>query len=250
MQGCDGSVLLDATPGGGHVEKQAPANGNTVRGFDLIDRIKEDLELRCPGVVSCSDILTFLARDALVLSGVPEFNVPGGRRDGNVSREADARRHIASPDNTVDQMVELFKAKGLDVEDLVALLGSHSIGVAHCSNFRYRLNTPARAKEVDGSMQVVMKLHCSNAANTVPMDSTTQYKMDSIFYKQLLQKKGLLESDGRLAADPRTLPLVEKFADDQAAWFDKFTESVIKMGKIQVLTGDQGEIRRKCRFVN
>ncbi|XP_019176485.1 PREDICTED: peroxidase 57-like [Ipomoea nil] len=250
VAGCDGSVLLDATSGGGRVEKQAPSNGKTVRGFELIDRIKEEMEQSCPGVVSCADILTFSARDALVLSGVPEFEVPGGRRDGNVSREPDARKNLASPDFTVDQMVALFKSKGLDVEDLVALLGAHSIGVAHCSNFRYRLNTPARAKEVDGSLKVVMGTHCRNAATTIPMDSTTQYKMDSMFYKQLLQKKGLLESDERLAGDPRTLPLVEEFADDQAAWLGKFTESVIKMGKIRVLTGDEGEIRKKCRFVN
>nr|GLL32717.1 peroxidase 57-like [Ipomoea trifida] len=250
VTGCDGSVLLDATPEGGRVEKQAPVNGKTVRGFDLIDRVKEELEKSCPGVVSCADILTFLARDALVLSGVPEFDVPGGRRDGNVSRESEARKQLASPDNTVDQMAELFKAKGLDVEDLVALLGAHSIGVAHCSNFRYRLKSPARAKEIDGSLKVVMATHCVNAASTVPMDSTTQYKMDSVFYKQVLQKKGMLESDQRLAADPRTLPLVQKFAGDEAAWLGKFTESVIKMGKIQVLTGNEGEIRRKCRFVN
>ncbi|RAL42920.1 hypothetical protein DM860_009702 [Cuscuta australis] len=250
VNGCDGSVLLDQADGGGRVEKQAPANGKTVRGFDLIDSAKEAVEKECPGVVSCADILAFLSRDALVLSGLPGFDVPGGRRDGRASREEDVVKYIASPNNTVDQLVRLFETKGLDVQDMVALLGAHSIGVAHCSNFRYRLKDPKKAREVEGSMKVVMGFQCLNKRHTVPMDSVTNYRMDSVFYRQLLKKKALLESDQLLASDSRTEPLVEKFAGDEAEWFRKFTESFVKMAQNQVLTGDQGEIRRNCRFVN
>lgn len=51
MQGCDGSVLLDdtATMIG---EKQAEQNVNSLKGFDLVDKIKEKLEAECPGAVS------------------------------------------------------------------------------------------------------------------------------------------------------------------------------------------------------
>ncbi|XP_019157454.1 PREDICTED: peroxidase 3-like [Ipomoea nil] len=119
---------------------------------------KEELEQSCPGVVSCADILTFSPRDVLVLSGVPQFDVPGWRSDENVSREADVGKHLASPDNTVDQIFRWrsFQGKRLDVEDLVVLLGALSISVAHCSNFRYWLNDPAKAKEVDVTVKVVM----------------------------------------------------------------------------------------------
>ncbi|CAH9120239.1 unnamed protein product [Cuscuta epithymum] len=250
VNGCDGSIMLDQVTGGERVEKQAPANGKTVRGFDLIDQVKDEVEKECPGIVSCADILTFLSRDALVLSGLPDFDVPGGRRDGTISREEDAVKNIASPNNTVDQMIKLFEMKGLNQEDMVALLGAHSIGVAHCPNFRYRLKDRVKANEVEGSLKVVMGFQCINKANIVPMDSITQYKLDSMFYKQLLLKRALLESDQWLASDPRTQPLVQKFADDETEWFKKFTESIIKMGRIQVLTGNQGEIRRNCRFVN
>jgi peroxidase len=66
VQGCDGSVLLDDTitlQG----EKEALTNTNSLKGFKIIDRIKNKIESECPGIVSCADILTIAARDAVIL---------------------------------------------------------------------------------------------------------------------------------------------------------------------------------------
>lgn len=65
-QGCDGSILLDDTytlRG----EKKASTNIHSLKGFSIIDRIKNKLEYECPGIVSCADILTIAARDAVIL---------------------------------------------------------------------------------------------------------------------------------------------------------------------------------------
>lgn len=62
MQGCDASVLLD----GPNSEKTAPQNYG-LGGFVFIDKVKSVLEQRCPGVVSCADILNLAARDAVHL---------------------------------------------------------------------------------------------------------------------------------------------------------------------------------------
>ncbi|QHN96247.1 Peroxidase [Arachis hypogaea] len=61
--GCDGSVLLNNT--NKQAEKNAPPN-LTVRGFDFIEGIKSLVEVACPGVVSCANILTLAAKDSIV----------------------------------------------------------------------------------------------------------------------------------------------------------------------------------------
>lgn len=76
LQGCDGSVLLDdtATLIG---EKKAEQNVNSLKGFELVDKIKQKLEAECPGTVSCADLLAIAARDAVVLVNltIPMFRI-------------------------------------------------------------------------------------------------------------------------------------------------------------------------------
>lgn len=65
LKGCDASILL-SHPGS---EQEAPQSNN-LRGFEVIDDIKEDLERACPGIVSCADILAAAAREATRKVGV------------------------------------------------------------------------------------------------------------------------------------------------------------------------------------
>jgi len=48
-------------------EKNAVPNQNSVRGYEVIDTIKTNVEAACNGMVSCADILALAARDGVVL---------------------------------------------------------------------------------------------------------------------------------------------------------------------------------------
>lgn len=48
-------------------EKNAFPNKNSARGFEVIDAIKANVEKACPSTVSCADILTLAAREAVYL---------------------------------------------------------------------------------------------------------------------------------------------------------------------------------------
>lgn len=64
LQGCDGSVLLKSTKNN-QAEKDAVPN-LSLRGYHVIDAVKSAVEKKCPGVVSCADVLALVARDAVV----------------------------------------------------------------------------------------------------------------------------------------------------------------------------------------
>lgn len=66
LQGCDASILLDDTENFVG-EKTAGPNLNSLRGFEVIDAIKSELESVCPQTISCADILATVARDSVVL---------------------------------------------------------------------------------------------------------------------------------------------------------------------------------------
>ncbi|KAL6220113.1 hypothetical protein ACLB2K_007870 [Fragaria x ananassa] len=78
VNGCDASLLLDDTPtmlG----EKLALANINSLRSYEVVDEAKKALDEACPGVVSCADIIIMASRDAVALTGGPDWEVKLGR---------------------------------------------------------------------------------------------------------------------------------------------------------------------------
>ncbi|GMJ13414.1 hypothetical protein like AT1G68850 [Hibiscus trionum] len=139
VQGSDGSILLDDTIDllG---EKRASTNRlNSLKGFRIIDKIKNKLESECPSIFSCADILTIAARDAVILVDGPYWDVPVERKDSKTANFDLASQNIPTANEGLLGIISKFLYQGLSVTDMVALSGAHTIGMARCENFRARI---------------------------------------------------------------------------------------------------------------
>ena len=64
VRGCDASVLIKGGAGGNNAEVDNSKHQG-LRGVEIIEGAKTQLEALCPGVVSCADIVVLAARDAI-----------------------------------------------------------------------------------------------------------------------------------------------------------------------------------------
>uniref|UniRef100_A0A1D1YNK4 Peroxidase n=1 Tax=Anthurium amnicola TaxID=1678845 RepID=A0A1D1YNK4_9ARAE len=252
VQGCDGSVLLDGSASGPS-EKDAPPN-LTLRptAFAAINELRNLLQRRCGRVVSCSDIAALAARDAVELSGGPGYRVPLGRRDGlTFATRETTLEFLPSPFSETPTLLAALAKLNLDANDLVTLSGGHTIGIAHCGSFSNRLY-PTQDPVMDKTFAKGLYRTCptSNTDNTTVLDIRSPNAFDNKYYVDLMNRQGLFTSDQDLYTDSQTKGFVTSFAVDQQLFFERFAFSMVKMGQLSVLTGNQGEIRANCSARN
>ncbi|KAI4390056.1 hypothetical protein MLD38_002208 [Melastoma candidum] len=271
VRGCDASILLNHTG-----SERSAAASKTLRGFDLIDDIKAALEKACPRTVSCADILTSAARDATVAAGGPFWMVPYGRRDGWVSIAAETRNVPMGYEN-MDKLIEFFQSRGLNILDLVVLsgilflerycrlflkivvaliwqrpsdAGAHTIGRCTCGSIQERIYYYNGTNKPDPSVNPgylnFLRRKCRWASEEIYLDASTPQTFDSVYYNNLQKKMGLLHTDQLLYSDVRTNPIVTAFVSEPFLFYQQFSVSMAKLGNIDVLTGNEGEVRTNC----
>ncbi|KAM3391688.1 hypothetical protein ACQJBY_013030 [Aegilops geniculata] len=250
-QGCDASVLLNATNG-----EQPTGPNSTLRpvALDLIERIRNAVHTACKdNKVSCADITVLATREALIKAGGPRFDVALGRRDALAPARAQVSK-LPAPSSDVPTLIQSFKNRGLDVTDLVALSGAHTFGVAHCSVFTDRFDPSFdRNPAIDAKFATTLKNKCDKdftGTATQNLDVRTPDAFDNKFYLDLVVRQGLFKSDQFLIDNPATKALATRFSLDQRAFFEQFAKSMTKMTNMDVLTGTQGEIRNNCAVPN
>uniref|UniRef100_A0A6N2MMR9 Peroxidase n=1 Tax=Salix viminalis TaxID=40686 RepID=A0A6N2MMR9_SALVM len=253
--GCDASVLIGSTTNS-KAEKDALPN-LSLEGFDVIDEIKTEIENKCAGKVSCADILALAARDAVSFQfQKPMWEVLTGRRDGKVSLASEVLANIPSPFSNFSTLLRNFQRKGLTVHDLVVLSGAHTIGDGHCNLFSNRLyNFTGKGDQdpsLDSTYAAFLKTKClslSDRTTTVGMDPGSSTSFDASYFVNLKQKKGLFQSDAALLTDRTSNKIVGEL-QRSTDFFKEFAQSMKRMGAIGVLTGNSGEIRKKCGVIN
>ncbi|KAK4801833.1 hypothetical protein SAY86_000036 [Trapa natans] len=250
VNGCDASILLDESHP--NSERNAGPNFRSARGFEVIDEIKSEVDKACGrSVVSCADVLTVAARDSVVALGGPWWEVLLGRKDSKQAFLGVANSDIPGPGMDLPTLINSFAKQGLDVKDLVALSGGHTLGFAQCRVFRNRIYGDSNIDPwfANSLKKVCPQVAGNGDANLSGLDSTP-VNFDVNYFTNLLYKKGLLHSDQALFGGVSTDQLVKSYAYNPKLFWDDFAYSMIKMGNIKPLTGYEGDIRLKCSKVN
>ncbi|QCD88752.1 peroxidase [Vigna unguiculata] len=253
VQGCDASILLDDSSSI-ESEKTALQNVDSVRGYNVIDEAKTEVEKVCPGVVSCADIVAVAARDASFAVGGPSWTVNLGRSDSTTASKSEATGDLPLFTDDLDTLISRFQKKGLTARDMVTLSGAHTIGQAQCFTFRGRIYS--NASDIDAGFASNRLRGCPSLNNNendkklAALDLVTPNSFDNNYFKNLIQKKGLLHSDQVLFSGGSTDSIVSEYSNNPTTFKSDFAAAMIKMGDIQPLTGSAGIIRKICSSVN
>ncbi|XP_022761427.1 peroxidase 2-like [Durio zibethinus] len=249
VNGCDASNLLDPTPTLDS-EKNATPNKNSLRGFEVIDHIKAEVDkiCGCP-VVSCADILAVAARDSVVALGGPSWKVRLGRRDSTTANRTQANLDLPNPSMDLPALINNFKNQGLKRRDLVALSGGHTIGFARCFLFRNRIYNATNIDPVFAKKRRATCPFTGGDSILAPLDPTPVH-FDIAYFNNLVKQRGLFISDQALFNGGSTDKRVKTYSSYPEVFWKDFRKSIIKMGNIKPLTGNQGQIRVNCRKVN
>ncbi|ESW25673.1 hypothetical protein PHAVU_003G055700 [Phaseolus vulgaris] len=256
--GCDASILVTSNSYNKAERDHAvnlPLSGD---GFDAVSRVKNSLELECPGVVSCADILAAAARELVINSGGPSFTIQFGRKDSLESKESSSANQFPLPNMTISQVIPLFAKKGFSVQEMVALVGAHTIGMSHCDQFANRLFKFSKTSETDpeynpeyaAGLRKLCENYMKDSSMAAYNDVITPVKFDNMYFKNLRRGLGLLATDTAMSKDPRTKPFVDTYANDEAKFFQDFARAIEKLSILDVKTGKEGEVRSRCDSFN
>ncbi|XP_006657041.2 peroxidase P7-like isoform X1 [Oryza brachyantha] len=249
VNGCDASILLDDTANFTG-EKSAGPNANSVRGYEVIDAIKTQVEASCNATVSCADILALAARDAVNLLGGPTWTVQLGRRDALTASQSAANSNLPGPGSSLATLVAMFGNKGLSPRDMTALSGAHTLGQARCVTFRGRIYSDGN---IDAAFAALRQQACPQSggdAALAPIDVQTPDAFDNAYYANLVKKQGLFHSDQELFNNGSQDALVRKYAGNAGMFAADFAKAMVRMGALLPAAGTPTEVRLNCRKVN
>jgi adenylate cyclase len=143
--------------------------------------------------ISWADLIALGGAAAVLKAGGPDIHVPLGRPDSDKYTPA----HVADLEHmTTAQLKERFADMGLTVQEMVALSGAHTIG---------------RLKGVPFT--------------------DDWFKFNNSYYRALISgaTRNMLATDKDLMNDPECVVFVQRYAADQDAFFEDFSNAYRKM---------------------
>lgn len=127
--------------------------------------------------------------------------------------------------------------------------GSHTLGQAQCFTFRERIYS--NGTKIEAGFASTRRRRCpaiGGDANLAALDLVTPNSFDNNYFKNLIQKKGLLQSDQVLFSGGSTDSIVLEYSKNRETFNSDFATAMVKMGNL--INPSRGEIRRICSAVN
>ncbi|XP_060960562.1 peroxidase 29 [Cannabis sativa] len=259
VQGCDASILVDQDSQKNDSSEMASTKNFAIRQRETISLLKSMVEVACPNQVSCADILIMAAREAVATSGGPRIEVPLGCRDSSSTPSYELANALLPPSTIgVEELLQIFVNKGMSVEESVAIMGSHTLGVTHCLNIKNRLyeGEEGPITGMEHGFEAFLRLSCPNNEESMMsksrfvLNDPTALGFDNLYYINAMSGHGLLRIDAEMVMDSRTTNFVRRFGSDQEAFFQAFASAFVKLSSYGVLVGKNGVIRKRCDVVD
>lgn len=135
--------------------------------------------------------------------------------------------------------------------------GAHTFGRVHCAQVARRFfgfnNTTGFDPLLSETYANRLRSMCPqpvNGATRIPTEPITPDQFDENYYTAVLQSQGILTSDSSLLVNVKTGRYVTEYAGNRNVFFERFAAAMLKMGRVGVKLGSDGEIRRVCSAVN
>jgi peroxidase len=98
------------------------------------------------------------------------YKVLLGRRDARNASQNDANNDLPSPLSNFTLLLSNFQAQGLNLKDLVALSGGHTIGLARCVAFRGRIYNDTN---INPAFKASKQQQCPLIGGDIKVDNVT-----------------------------------------------------------------------------
>ncbi|KAL3931071.1 MAG: hypothetical protein SGBAC_011476 [Bacillariaceae sp.] len=182
---------------------------------DLIQNIKNDMAAD----MSYADFWAFASIVAIEEMGGPKVTFRMGRKDAKKVEESVPEGRHPDGDKGSDHLREVFGRMGLTDQDIVILSGAHTVGSCHLDRSGFDGPWTEEPYKFDNAYYVDMLNKDWKEAKS--SEGNPQFNSDA--------DTMMLISDLALMKDEKFRVYVDKYAEDQDAFFSDFAESYQKL---------------------
>ena len=213
---------------------------------DVAVGLLEPIATKYEGKISNAAQWALAANVGIEVMGGPVIPTQFGRVDAESSAESVESQEGRLPDGDkgVDHLREIFHPKGFDDKDIVALSGAHTVGGCKAERSGFEGDWTENKLSFDNTCMrprlepLSASLRLTSVRVPAATDFSEMLKKEYVLGKastgepQYMHEASgtiMLISDLALLEDDKFRPFVEKYAEDQEAYFADFTDAWVRL---------------------